>query len=223
MYIHLSTKLLVGFIVLFIATKFIGGRELRQLNVFDFISAIVLSELVGNVLYQEDVQSFHMIYSVLFWTFLIYIIDKVTLKSRKARRFLDGEPDLVIEHSQFNKSILDKHRMDLNELLGLLREKDIFSVREVEYAFIEPDGNLSVIRANRETQTVYKPVLPRVLILDGDIAKRTLARIGKDTDWLLSEISKQGFSSPKQIFYGEFIEGCELLLQRQPVQDKSGF
>jgi uncharacterized membrane protein YcaP (DUF421 family) len=222
MYLHLSIKLLAGFIILFIATKFIGGRELRQLNVFDFISAIVLSELVGNVLFQKDIHVLNMVYAVFFWTAMIYLIDKITIKSPRARHFLDGEPDLVIEGSNIDKRILGKHEMDLNELLGLLREKDIFTVREVEYAFIEPDGQLSVIKKKFEGISEEKPVLPRALILDGEIAKDTLDRMGKDDGWLQNEIAKQGFSSPKQVFYGEFIEGCEWLLQRQPTQDKSG-
>ncbi|MFC4102076.1 DUF421 domain-containing protein [Paenibacillus xanthanilyticus] len=106
MFLQLTIKLVVGFVVLFVVTKFIGGRELRQLNVFDFISAIVLSELVGNVLYQDEVNALHMSYALLLWTTLIYLIDKITLKFDNTRKLLDGETELVVEEGIINKMVL---------------------------------------------------------------------------------------------------------------------
>lgn len=215
MYWHLTVKLLVGFTVLFFVARFIGGRELKKLNVFDFISAIVLSELVGNVLYQEDVNAVHMSYALIFWTLLIYLIDKIKLKAAKARQILDGEPGLVVEKGRINKEVLKKQRLDLNELLGLLREKGVFSLREVEYAFIEVNGNLSVMKAKQAAGNPDHPLLPAPLILDGYIISKSLDRIGRDREWVQQTIAEHGFDSVEQIFYAEYLEGQELLIQGQ--------
>lgn len=217
MYTQLTIKLVVGFIVLFVVTKFIGGRELRQLNVFDFISAIVLSELVGNVLYQKEVNSLQMAFALLLWTSLIYLIDKITLKFGKTRKLLDGETELVIEEGTIDKLVLRKHRMEINELLGMLREKDIFSLREVRFAFIEPDGNLSVVRGE---QIQYGKGgldgLPTPLILDGEIIQRSLVRIKKSEEWLRNELVKQSITDVHTIFYAEYLKGYGLTVQMQP-------
>ncbi|PZE21581.1 DUF421 domain-containing protein [Paenibacillus xerothermodurans] len=209
LFLHLSVKLVVGFIALFIMTKLIGAREVKQLTVFDFISAIVLSELVGNVLFVEQANAMHMIYAIAVWGSLIIIIDQITLKSSKARKLLDGEPDIIIEQAKINKSTLKKHNMDINELLSLLRQKDVFTVREVRLAFLEPNGSLSLIRYNAEQLAV--PV-----IIDGNIAETALNRIGKDQMWLDAEIKRQGYQHAGQILLAEYMEGEALHIQPQP-------
>ncbi|WP_438445855.1 DUF421 domain-containing protein [Gorillibacterium sp. sgz5001074] len=216
-YFHLSVKLLVGFVVLFVVARFIGGRELKKLNVFDFISAIVLSELVGNVLYQDEVTALHMSFALVFWTILIYIIDKMKLKIRKARSLFDGEPALIIEKGRIRKQVLKDKRLDLNELLVLLREKEIFSIREVDYAFLEGNGNLSVLRGRAADSGGGGEVqLPAQLILDGQIMTKTLNRIGRDSKWLNRELEEHGVSHVKDVFYAEYTEGSNLLVQKQP-------
>lgn len=214
MYLHLTIKLVVGFIALFVATKFIGGRELRQLNVFDFISAIVLSELVGNVLYQDDVNALQMSFAILFWTMLIYVIDKITLKFGKTRKFLDGESELVIEDGIIDRMVLKKHRLELNEFLGMLREKDVFSIREVRFAFIEPDGNLSVIKGEKiEYGGGSLKDLPTPLIMDGRLIHKALFRIGKSEEWLRSELQKESIGEFQEVFYAEYLVGYGILVQ----------
>lgn len=216
MYLHLTIKLLVGFVVLFIVTKFIGGRELRQLNVFDFISAIVLSELVGNVLYQEEVNALQMSYAILFWTGLIYMIDIITLKFHNTRKLLDGESELVIEEGIIDRKVLSKHRLELSELLGMLREKDIFSIREVRFAFIEPDGNVSVIKGEKiQYGSGNIGSLPTPLIMDGKLVKKSLTRLEKSEDWLRHELLKKSIYDFQEVFYAEYLTGYGLLVQAQ--------
>ena len=215
-FFHIFIKLLVGFVSLFVATKLIGGREVKQLTVFDFISAIVLSELVGNVLYADDSNAFHMIFAIVTWAILIISIDKITLKFKKSRPLLDGEPHLIIEQGIIDKSILKKHRIDLTELLSLLRQKDIFSIKEVAYAFIEPNGSISVLKQPQpESSQTGTPSLPVPLIMDGELSKQALKKINKEEQWLLKRLHAQGYERVEQIFYGEYNEGEKLHLQEQ--------
>lgn len=212
-YYHLSIKLFVGFVVLFIAARFIGGRELKKLNVFDFITAIVLSELVGNVLYQKEVDALHMSYALVFWTLLIYIIDKIKMKLAKTRKLFEGVPDMVIEEGEIKKEVLRKNRVDLNELLALLREKGYFSIGDVKYAFLETNGNISVI--DKKTNA-----FPHPLVLDGEYSKLAFDTLGKDQEWLLAKIQEQGYTDIAQIFYAEYQEGDNLYIQPQPEHTK---
>ncbi|MFC4099155.1 DUF421 domain-containing protein [Paenibacillus xanthanilyticus] len=217
MYLQLSVKLITGFVVLFVMTKFIGGRELRQLNVFDFISAIVLSELVGNVLYQRDVTALHMSYALLLWTAMIYLIDKITLKFDATRKLLDGESELVIEEGIIDRNMLRKHRMELKELMGLLREKDVFSLREVRFAFLEPDGNVSIVKgeALRYGEGGVAS-LPTPLVMDGVLVKKSLKQVDKSEEWLREELRLRSVTEIQQVFYAEYLQGHELLVQLKP-------
>ncbi|MFB9324519.1 DUF421 domain-containing protein [Paenibacillus aurantiacus] len=217
MYLQLTVKLVTGFVVLFVMTKFIGGRELRQLNVFDFISAIVLSELVGNVLYQKDITALHMSYALLLWTAMIYLIDKITLKFDRTRKLLDGESELVIEEGIIDRNVLRKHRMELKELLGMLREKDVFSLREVRFAFIEPDGNVSIVKGETlQYGAGTIATLPTPLVMDGVLMKKSLHQLKKSEEWFHNELRKRSVTEVRQVFYAEYLHGHELLVQLQP-------
>ena len=216
-YLHLLIKLAVGFAALFAATKLIGGREVKQLTVFDFISAIVLSELVGNVLYQDEATALHMVFAIAVWTLLIIGIDTVTMHSRPARRLFDGEPDLIIEKGHIDKSVLKKHHLDLNELMSLLRQKEVFAVRDVVYAFLEPNGSLTLVRSKAGEESGEDAVsLSMPVIVDGHASHGALARLGKDVDWLERQVTSLGFGRIKDVFYAECREGGSLHIQSQP-------
>lgn len=103
------------------------------------------------------------------------MIDKVTLKFANTRKLLDGESEFVIDEGIIDRNVLKKHRLELNEFLGMLREKDVFSIREVRFAFIEPDGNLSVIKGEKiQYGGESRSSLPTPLIMDGKIIRNSL-------------------------------------------------
>lgn len=84
---QITIELLVGFVLL-IATKILGKTQISQLTPFDFISAIVLGELVGNSIYDPKIKVWSILYSVFVWVILIYTIEVITQKVRGTRRFL---------------------------------------------------------------------------------------------------------------------------------------
>lgn len=85
---QITIELFVGFFVLLIATKILGKTQISQLTPFDFISAIVLGELVGNTIYDPEVKVLSILYAVLVWTVLIYAIEVITQKYRGQEGFL---------------------------------------------------------------------------------------------------------------------------------------
>ena len=73
-----------------IATKILGKTQISQLTPFDFISAIVLGELVGNSIYDPEIKVWSILYAVLVWVVLIYTIEVITQKLRGTRSFFEG-------------------------------------------------------------------------------------------------------------------------------------
>jgi uncharacterized membrane protein YcaP (DUF421 family) len=220
LYIHITIKLIIGFGMLFLVTKKIGGREITNLNAFDFISAIVLSELVGNALYAEELHIGHMIFTIVIWASLIIAIDKLTMKSQKVRHILDGKPTFLIKNGSINKTQLQKTNMDLNELLSLLREKEVFAVREVDFAFLEPNGTISLLKRKPKSQgaddkgmSQGKNIPPLPVIMDGVIQKHLLSEFGLEEKWLERELEIAGYADRERIFYAEWSEDEGLYVQ----------
>ena len=120
-YSYIAMELLVGYVVLFFVTKFIGKRLITQITFFDFITSIVLGELVGNALYDDELGINYILFSTFIWTVMIYFTELITQKFRKSRDFLEGEPSVVINEGKLSYSELKKNKLDINQLLHLLR------------------------------------------------------------------------------------------------------
>nr|MCX3324187.1 DUF421 domain-containing protein [Bacillus paranthracis] len=112
---QITIELFVGFFVLLVATKILGKTQISQLTPFDFISAIVLGELVGNTLYDPEVRVWSILYAVLVWTVLIYAIEVITQKFRGTRRFFEGYPSIIIRNGRNDREQLKSNHLDINQ------------------------------------------------------------------------------------------------------------
>lgn len=79
----IALEAIVGFIALFILTKILGKTQMNQITVFDFISVLVLGELVGNAVFDENVGVREILFAVALWGALVYFIDFYLESSKK--------------------------------------------------------------------------------------------------------------------------------------------
>jgi len=94
----------------------------------------------------------------------------------------------------------------------MLREKGIFSITQVDYAILEPNGELTVMEKGAYQQPVKKDLqisnppnkyLPQELIVDGKVRKKNLKENGLDMEWLTKKLKKQGINDYRLIHYAE--------------------
>ncbi len=220
--LDLSLELFFGFIALLIAVKIIGRRHVQQVSPFDFISAIVMGELLGNAIYDET-NIFYVFYAIALWALLLFVIEKITQKSHRFRNIIEGSPVLVIKRGMVDFEVLRKEKLDFTELLSLLRNKDVFSVREVEYAIVEPSGIITVIkkapyecvsRMDLQIPASSSPINLAV-ILDGKPDINNLKLLGFDEDWLKKMLSEHNVLSCGDVMYAEWNNVEGLYLQKR--------
>lgn len=222
----LALELIVGFFSLLFMTRLIGKTQITQLTAFDFISALIMGELVGNAIYADDIGIGKVLFAVALWGLLMLVMQYAGRKSIPLRTLFEGTPSLVIQNGIIDREALKKNRSNIDELQTLLREKDIFSVREVEYAYLEPNGSLTVLRKPEfDAATlsdlkipVSKRSLPTLLVSDGKILTQELQRLGKTEAWLLTELNKQGFAEAENVFFAEWRDedGLHVITKQQP-------
>ena len=219
-YVEITIDTIFGFLGLFFLTKLLGKTQITQITAFDFIAALVLGELVGNALYDPDTGIIEIGFAILLWGILIYTTEIVTQKWKRSRNLLEGQPSIIINHGKIDRQSLKKNKLDVNQLLHLLRAKDVFSVQDVAYAILETDGTVSVMK-NDPAQVptkddfsfpVQKLPLPRAVITDGEVIKDNLKELGKDETWLHRQLKKQKIDSVKEVMYAEYQEGESLFL-----------
>ncbi len=123
----------------------------------------------------------------------------VTIKSTKARVLIDGKPTIVVQNGLILESALKKNRLHMDELTMMLREQAIFSVQEVQYALLEPNGKLSVLQKTSEQIATKQDVkvdvspptyLPTEVVSDGQLIYENLVELKLTEDWLIKKVKK---------------------------------
>ncbi|MCD8501383.1 MAG: DUF421 domain-containing protein [Bacillaceae bacterium] len=219
---HLSVELIVGFFALLLITKVLGITQITQLTPFDFVSGLVLGELIGNAIYNKDIGIKYILYAIFLWGSFIYLIERITQKYKGSRSILEGNPAIVIRNGWIDREQLKKNKLDINQLQHLLRDKDIFSLREVEYAILEANGTVNVLRkpqyerpTNKDLNINYERVfLPISLIIDGEVLWDNLEQAGLNEQWLKQQLSFHNIESVKKVLFAEWTEGEPLFVNK---------
>lgn len=142
----------------------------------------------------------------------MFIIEKLTQKFRRLRKLFDGDPAIIIRNGQIDFNVIKREKLDINELLSMLRQNKVFSIREVEYAILESSGLISIVKKSKYSNPTIEDLnltekpnyLPISLILDGEIIYDNLKIIGFDEAWLKNQIHAFGVGKIKDIFYAEW-------------------
>lgn len=220
-YVTMSIEIIYGFFILFLLAKVLGKTQISQITTFDFISALVLGELVGNALFDKKAGILDITIVVVVWGVLMYVTELITQKFKGSRSLLEGHPSIVIRNGELNREKMKKNKLDINQLQHLLRSKGVFSVYECAYAILETDGTLSALKkSDEQTPTrrdmnlkAEKVFLPIMLINDGEFVKSNLKEANLTEDWLQGEIKAAGFKKVEDIFYAEWTTNKKLILQ----------
>ncbi len=210
-YLEILTKLFFGYIALFIVVKILGKTQINQITPFDFISALVLGNILGDAIYDDKANLPHILFSIFTWSGLIFVTEMITQKSRRARKVLEGDPSVVIKNGYIQWNELKRNRLDIDQLLQLLRAKSTFSVNEVAYAILENDGSISVLKkssydsATKQDLKINseKAIMPMVIISDGRIIERSLHSLKKDEKWVYKKLSEANLTL-KQVCFAEW-------------------
>ena len=208
----ITFKAVIGFISLFLAVRLTGRVSLNELTPFHLVFVLVLGNFLGNAVYENKVTVLDFIYSVGLWALLMYLTELVVLKKNASRALLEGKPAMIIRNGMLDRELLKKHKLDINQVLSLLRQNQIFSLREVEYGFLEGNGQISTMLKSsyqrpqrQDLHLPEKPVyLPVSVIMDGEIQWDNLQENGLNRHWLDEQLRSQGFDSEKQIFYADW-------------------
>lgn len=214
-------ELTVGLFGLLLLTKIMGRSSLSEATPLDLIAMIVVGDFVSEAIYDPETSVIKILFSISFWGFLIYLIDLITLKFHKMRAFIESSPAVVIHGGKVDREVMRKNRMDMNHLQMLLREREIFSIREVDYAILETNGKVSVIRSpdyqflnRRDSQSLRPPVtMSYTLISDGIILDKNLSAAGKSKRWLKSELQSRSIQNPASVMLAEWRKEDGLYVQ----------
>jgi uncharacterized membrane protein YcaP (DUF421 family) len=188
-----------------------GRRKIGELPVFDFLTIIILANVVGADIADPSIPHLPTAYAVVLLIGIQYLISLFALKNRKFGKKVTFKPVAIIQNGKFIRSNMTKVRYSLENVLMFLREKGIFDLNEVEFAIVEDSGNISVQKKSQfqpltpgdmNLPTNYKGLsLP--LIIDGTVIEDNLVRINLDKRWLASQLASNKIDNVKDVFYAD--------------------
>ena len=186
-------KTIFFYIFILIIFRLMGKRE--ELGVGDFVISLLITELASIAIENYDKSILLTTVPIIILLFFELLEGYLSLKFNKFRHLIDGKPSLIINRGKINYKEMVKQRYSLDDLMLELRNNNIKSLEDVEYAVLENNGNLNIFKY--EFLKSHGD-LPFPLILDGVIQKSTLDYLNKDDKWLLSNLN--GINK-EEIFY----------------------
>jgi uncharacterized membrane protein YcaP (DUF421 family) len=208
-FLEIIIRTFIAFTLVMIIAKILGKHTLTQMTYYDFVSSITLGAITGNIAFNTGIKSGYLTVALLTFGGIVYIVALLTMKSRKLRKWFSGKPTIVIESGKILENNLKKLKFSLDTLDQELREKDIFDINEVEYAVLELNGKVSVLKKPEYRQITQRDLLganaqksqfPLELIMDGKVVLQNVKHDGISPEWLAERLKEKGLSV-EEVFY----------------------
>lgn len=213
-YLKIILTSIGSLIVLFFLTKIIGNKQLTQMNMFDYINSITIGSIAAEMATADKEDFVVPLIAMLIYGGSVFLITTITTKSVKMRRFFNGCSIVLMDDNKIYMKNIKKAKLDLNELLMQFRTNGYFDVSEIHSAFMEPNGNVSIIPKDN-----YRYVMPKdmnlpvtqtkacvILIVDGNLLEENLQKASVNKDWLITQIKAQGATDIKDVAIASITE-----------------
>ena len=207
-YLGIIFRTLFLYLLIIVIFRLMGKREIGELSILDLVVFIMIGEMAVIAIENTKDPLLHSVIPMVLLMIIQITLALISLKSKKFRDLVDGQPSIIINRGKIDENAMRKQRYNFDDLMTQLREKDIRSIADVEFAILESSGSLSVIeklKNSKEQQKQGDITVP--LILDGTIEEENLKRINKTNLWLRQELKKKGYRDVKKISFCSYENG----------------
>lgn len=196
-----------AFLAVILITRVVGKSQMGQLTVTDFVNGIVVGSLAAAMIVDLRTPALYYVFSLILIAALTIGVECLTLRNRIIRKIFEDEPTIVIHNGKVLEDKMARMRYHMDDLMMLLREKNVFNIADVEFAVAEPNGELSVLLKSQK-----RPVTPEdlqiptryegmstELVMDGVVIKQNLVQNGLTEEWLFGELEKRGITKIENV------------------------
>ncbi|MGO4888256.1 DUF421 domain-containing protein [Anaerobacillus sp. MEB173] len=204
--------------LLLLITLYMGRRSAAELPVFDFLVIITLASVTGADIADPNIHHLHTAFAIVMIGFLQRIVSNLTLKKRKLGKFITFDPTVVIKDGYFLNKNLKKIRYPIDDILEMLREKDIFDIQDVELGIVEASGNLTVYKKPAKTTVTIEDIglikkesgMSYPVIIEGMIDDEVLQEVNLTRADLKQHLKQRGITDINSVFFASINKKREL-------------
>ncbi|MBM6616794.1 DUF421 domain-containing protein [Bacillus suaedaesalsae] len=195
--------------LLLFMTLYMGRRSIGQLPIFDFLAIITLGAVVGADIADPKIEHIHTAFAIVMIAVFQKIVARLKIHNRWFGRLVTFEPTVVIQDGVMIVKNINRIQYSVDNILLMLREKDIFDISEVHLAIIEGSGNITVLRKGESTPVTRKDLslsndnisIGYPLIVEGTVYEAILKEFSLDKAWLEDELQSKGITQINQVFF----------------------
>jgi uncharacterized membrane protein YcaP (DUF421 family) len=189
------------------AVRLMGKRQLSQMQTTELVGMLLISDLAAVPMQDTALPLLGGLVPITVLVFCEIGSSLLFLYCPKVRQVLCGRPVVVICRGKVQQKAMRDLRLSVEELFELLRQKDVKNVEEVDFAIVETNGLLSVLRKEaedaatpRQLHLQVKENGPAMVVIDdGQWRDRSLALCGKDRRWGENVLKKENLTV-RQVF-----------------------
>ena len=213
------------YIVILLAVRLMGKRQISELQTSELVVTLLISDIAAVPMQDTAQPMFSGVIPILILVVCEILLSVFMLKSHRFHRFVCGKPVLVISAGQIQQNNLRILRMTVEDLAEQLRQKDVSRIEDVDYAIVEPNGKLSVIR-KPDKDTVTPSLLglrcenngvEAVVVCDGAYSDSSLALCRKTRNWVDRILKEQDVSLQDVFLMTATSRGDYRIIRKEPT------
>ncbi|QAA34630.1 YetF domain-containing protein [Clostridium manihotivorum] len=217
----IRTVILYSVVVL--VMRLMGKRQIGELQPYEFVITMMISDLAALPMQDTRLPLLLGVIPIITLLMLKTVLSEIQLKSKIARRVIDGTPCVLIKEGKVNFQSLISQRINIDDLMEELRLSGYFNIADIQYAILENNGQVSVI-----PKKVFSPStkgdlkikededkLPVVIIVNGKINQKALLKLKKDDTWLKNMLDNNDVTNMKDVYIAMVDSNGEFFLQKR--------
>ena len=217
------TRSVLLYIASLLAMRAMGKRQVGQLQPFELVVVIMIAELAATPMGGVGIPLLYGILPMIALVVCHGVIAALCMKCQPFRKWLSGQPSVLVRDGVICEKQMRKSAMDLNDLMEAIRTAGVLDPSEVGFAILEPGGQVNVFPKSDYRSVapcdvglkVPKEGLPLPLVMDGVIQHDNLKRGNLTVKWLGNVLREAGCNDSKQVLFCCLNTQGEMLLQNR--------
>lgn len=161
--IEVAGRTLAVYVFIVLAIRLFGKKEISQLSVVDLVFILLISNSVQNAMVGPDSSLGGGLVAAGVLFIVNFILKEFMFKNKKFSGIVQGHAVMLVHQGKVLQHHLDEQKITYEELEAAIREHGVKSIKEVNLAVLEVDGNISILSDSYKKHSVRKRKSHKVL------------------------------------------------------------
>ena len=200
-------RTLIIYLILSVAMRLMGKRQIGELEVTDLVTTLLLSEIAALPITNTELPLSHALIPMITLLFLEIASSVVLIFFPRLKPLVSARPTVLMKKGELDQRALRSMRLSIDELMSEIRRQGFVSIEQIDCAILEKNGQITLLPKAEHSAPSLKDLgirsegdaLMHIVYNNGAVSRAGLSLIGRSEAWLLDEIRKNGYE-PKSLF-----------------------